>query len=662
MKRSLPLALLLFLIALATVLVLILRGDSGDANPTISSTAPLTGRLIDDRQEPIDGAFVFVGEAATRTAADGSFVFYDLPAGEHEVDASADGFTRPGSGSLGRTTVYIPAEDAPDSLELTLPRAASLSGQILAGDEPLYGASLSLSYIEAKGIVGQDLEPFNLARVATSDAQGAFSLGAVAPGRLQILVESQDYPFAESHEIILYPGQRLRNLRIDVAPAGGIRGTVVNEEGEALEARLTLTSLVDGRTRTTMSDIHGRYHFRTLQAGDYTLYVQAEGHRGKRVDSLIVESDEVFDRDILLTPQSLFRGQALEPDGSPAPYANIQLIHHDRTHHLVTDGEGRFTYDASPDQGWRAQAFSPHHDPSPLLPITPGTDIELQLAPGGTIFGEVVDARGRIVTGYQISAATLETANPFLHAGRFPSLQPQDQRGRFEFGPLPSGRVRLRVTAEGHPVKVTDAFITRSGQRTGPIRIQLDAGAEIEGYVVDGESGEPVVGAQLFLLASGLQRPTATTDLFGHFHVQGLPSGLHSFQITHPNYLIEIFSGITIPPASSDLIEFELTPIGDGPPGYTFHGIGAALRREQDQIFITSFEEDSPAALAGLQVGDRLRAVDGEGVENLTLEQVVERIRGEDGEPVTLEIHRQGLGIREIIVERERVIVARPTH
>lgn len=661
MKRLLPFAILLFALLLAALGVLFLRGG-GDAPQPPQGAPTLTGRLIDDAQNPVHGAFVFVGDAATRTLADGTFHFYNVPPGEHEVDASADGYIRPGSGPLGRTRVTIDDAQPSDPLQLTLYRAAALSGEVVAGDEPLYGASISLSYINAHGLIAQELEPFILSQVGTTDAGGRFAIEPVAPGRLQILVETPDHPFAESHEILLHPGQKITTLRIDVAPAGGVRGSIVNEEGEPLVARLTLTSKKNGRTRTALSDEQGRYQFRTLAAGDYRLRVQADGYQEELIQSLFVESDELSDRDIVLTPHMPLMGRALEPDGTPVPGAYIRLNYQGQTQHLVADEDGNFSFDAEPGTSGQAQAFSPHHDPSPLTPLIPGQKSTLQLTPGGHIFGEVVDAQGRIVTGYQISAASLETTNPYLSSNQFPALAPQDERGRFEFGPLPSGRVRLRVSSPDHPIKLTDSIVTRAGQRTGPIRIQLDEGADLEGFVLDIESGEPIKDAQVFHAARGEQRPSATTDADGRFLITSLPSGLQSFQIAHQDYFAEIFSGISIPQQGSITLEFELMPTQDSPGGYTFHGIGAALRRDDDYIEITSLEEDSPGLIAGLKVGDRVRAVDGERTLNLTLDQVIERIRGEDGEAVTLQIERPGAGRMEYTIPRERVIIHRRAH
>lgn len=49
-----------------------------------------------------------------------------------------------------------------------------------------------------------------------------------------------------------------------------------------------------------------------------------------------------------------------------------------------------------------------------------------------------------------------------------------------------------------------------------------------------------------------------------------------------------------------------------------------------------------PAEEAGLCAGDRITAIDGEPVRSLSMQEVVERLRGPTGSKVTLEVLRDG--------------------
>jgi len=71
-----------------------------------------------------------------------------------------------------------------------------------------------------------------------------------------------------------------------------------------------------------------------------------------------------------------------------------------------------------------------------------------------------------------------------------------------------------------------------------------------------------------------------------------------------------------------------------------FAGIGAELARDGGRIKIIAPIEDTPAARAGIRPGDTVDRVDGEIVDGLDLNEVVERIRGPAGSVVRLTLTR----------------------
>ncbi len=92
----------------------------------------------------------------------------------------------------------------------------------------------------------------------------------------------------------------------------------------------------------------------------------------------------------------------------------------------------------------------------------------------------------------------------------------------------------------------------------------------------------------------------------------------------------------------------------------TFGGIGATLSRpEEDGSIILEPIPGNPAALAGVQSGDQLVAVDGTAVTTeMTVGEVAEMIRGEKGTAVTLTlIHPDENEEVEIEVERGDILI-----
>ncbi|MET3682961.1 carboxyl-terminal processing protease [Alkalibacillus flavidus] len=74
----------------------------------------------------------------------------------------------------------------------------------------------------------------------------------------------------------------------------------------------------------------------------------------------------------------------------------------------------------------------------------------------------------------------------------------------------------------------------------------------------------------------------------------------------------------------------------------SFEGIGAEVTERDGFITVVSPIKDSPAEAAGLRPNDRILAVDGESVEDQTVQEAVQIIRGEKGTDVVLTIQRPG--------------------
>lgn len=90
----------------------------------------------------------------------------------------------------------------------------------------------------------------------------------------------------------------------------------------------------------------------------------------------------------------------------------------------------------------------------------------------------------------------------------------------------------------------------------------------------------------------------------------------------------------------------------------TFSGIGAEIAIKNDQLVIVAPLSDSPAEKAGIKSGDKIMAIDGESTIGITIEEAVNKIRGEEGTVVKLLILRDGLDeAKEISIIRGAIIV-----
>jgi hypothetical protein len=73
-----------------------------------------------------------------------------------------------------------------------------------------------------------------------------------------------------------------------------------------------------------------------------------------------------------------------------------------------------------------------------------------------------------------------------------------------------------------------------------------------------------------------------------------------------------------------------------------FVGVGVRFKKNHDAFVVSEVIKNSPAEKAGVLSSDTITAVDGVPVNELTQEQLVERIRGEPSTSVTLKLLRQG--------------------
>lgn len=73
-----------------------------------------------------------------------------------------------------------------------------------------------------------------------------------------------------------------------------------------------------------------------------------------------------------------------------------------------------------------------------------------------------------------------------------------------------------------------------------------------------------------------------------------------------------------------------------------YAGIGMLLGEDKDTKLVKGIKvfEGSPAAKAGLKVGDLILSIDGESTEGLNVEEVATKVRGEAGTNVTLRVFR----------------------
>ena len=86
-------------------------------------------------------------------------------------------------------------------------------------------------------------------------------------------------------------------------------------------------------------------------------------------------------------------------------------------------------------------------------------------------------------------------------------------------------------------------------------------------------------------------------------------------------------------------------------------GVGIEVGQKDDKLTVIAPFDGTPASKAGIRAGDIIATIDGEETSSLTIDQAVNKIRGEKGTVVKLGIIRAGELLKEIEITRELISI-----
>ena len=87
----------------------------------------------------------------------------------------------------------------------------------------------------------------------------------------------------------------------------------------------------------------------------------------------------------------------------------------------------------------------------------------------------------------------------------------------------------------------------------------------------------------------------------------------------------------------------------------SFGGVGIEIGKREGILTVIAPIKDTPAYKAGLKAGDKILRVDGTPTADLTIEEVVNLIRGKRGTPVVLTISSNGADTRDVEIIRDTI-------
>jgi protocatechuate 3,4-dioxygenase beta subunit len=528
-------------------------GQHVDLELVLIHGATVRGQVVDPSGAPIGGASIraedetgiveeIFGESRldVQSDTDGRFVLRALPPGAWTIVGRADGFLEARSERL-----ELADRQGTDGLELVLERGMSISGRVLWPEgQPAPAAKVSLHIpLDPSGAGALWLDP--VIREVAADAKGEFQISGLADANYRLHAVASRDGAGEARLGTCYARQD--NVRagaevvLQLEPSCSIRGLARDDLGAPVPSFNVITTKrndFESQRRQSFKDPGGAFEWSGLECDSWRVQVRALGGRGSEERLVQLPNEEWLE---FIVPRGAnVRGRVVDGQGAPIVAAKIEV--HSVAEHasarpgepeLSTGEDGCFEIEGiSPEAViFRASAegFAPSEtQPVDLAPGETREDVLLSLGRGGTLTGEVYDARGKPQPGrtIQLLGRTWGDVSAI-----------SDGAGRFQAEHIAPGKYHLmafpdfaELAMSGEPVTVEDAgpplmasVEIREGETThvvlgGPPR----APVRLHGRVTS--AGTPVADCEIVAFTDGAamlsSAKQASTDSSGRYELQ----------------------------------------------------------------------------------------------------------------------------------------------
>jgi hypothetical protein len=184
-----------------------------------------------------------------------------------------------------------------------------------------------------------------------------------------------------------------------------------------------------------------------------------------------------------------------------------------------TDGDGGFRFDVERARPHRLRVRADGYAPATELGNTGGSIVEIALARGASLHG-VVKSGERLIAGAEVEVA-VRGESLEIGAAR------TDAAGRFHFSDLPAVPVYVQVSSSLFE-EAWEKLDLVAGEDHA-LTIEIPAGRELRGRVLDDATGEPILNAAVS--ESWTQKRCVRTDAEGKFTLAGLQD--HDYVMLH---------------------------------------------------------------------------------------------------------------------------------
>ncbi|MCR9244762.1 MAG: sigma-70 family RNA polymerase sigma factor [bacterium] len=385
--------------------------------------------------------------------------------------------------------------------------------------------------------------------IATTDRNGRFDVANVGP---QQSIGARHPEFGVSHRHVLSnepkaEGAEELTIRFEAgadADVATVHGRVVDPSRRPIAdawVQISRQRVVrfsrDGGIRMPPSPAlarsgeDGKFTAEWLGTGDYDLFVYAPGYAPHR-QKIEVRVDSRAAVEVQLARGATLVGVVRDEDGQPAAGAQVrlpQLKSPQRMWVRVPD-DGSYRFEDVPQGSLVVEVFHKGYSRVRETVDVGGVghhELDVELKPGGTITGRLVDANDQPIVGWSISRRG---------GGRYAR---SDAEGRFRLADCkPEGnRLYIREAYGYVPYRLVLPNVPASAaERVIRVGAETEATARVTGQCVD-QSGVPLAGVRIQLVQEGsvVHQATMTGD-DGAFEVGPLPPGRYRVRPLHQDY------------------------------------------------------------------------------------------------------------------------------
>jgi hypothetical protein len=482
------------------------------------------------------------GVVSTRTDAEGRFRLALKKRDLQTVRVEAAG--------LAPRTLKNVAAGTP--LTIDLARGGAIQGTVRDGDtgQPLAGVRIEARDAGALSVSG---EPEAGRVTATSDAEGRFTVGGLAPGLHRVIARGRAAGFASRAGVRV--GSRVDLL---LFPAATITGTVTGPDNRPLagaSVHAVGASLRRPSPDVEPTDAQGRYEINGLEGGEYDVVAMAPGLAPGVAPDVTLERRSEARIDLVLRPGVRVKGRLVDLRERPvAGRVIVGEIEGRTTPHVLAD---RFTTEAPADGRFELAAVPPGENALGVL--APGhafqrvdftarandrvVDVgDVRLETGVVIRGRVRTASGQAIVGASVMAFATQMRPT---AGSIP-LAEADAEGAFVLAGLEQMPYRLTARAPGFAQ--TDKNAEPGGD---PVDLVMEPAGTIVGLVVDDRS-KPVETFRVAARASDEPRVRhvppheEVTSEDGRFALADVGAGVYAVTVSSTDRASTTVSGVKV--------------------------------------------------------------------------------------------------------------------